>query len=317
MISIIIPVYNVEAYLDACLRSIKAQTETGYEVLLVDDGSTDGSGEICDRWAAADYRFRVVHQANQGVSMARNNGLAQSKGNYILFLDPDDDVEIDMLEAMRRAFGEENGKRIDMVCCRYCRILHGETLHFYMKEQMMTQKEALRALLENLAFFNAVWNKMFRREVLLDEDGSFLPFPRNITVGEDSAWLCRALLRCGNVRCIDRELYHWYYRKNSATSQKMTAQYLTKIDAQKMIMETLKDYDKELYHLAHRRFLGNQRNCMAEAYAQGAEEFQEELLVRTKEAVRDFRPENIHDILFLLKYHISCVLAPRGVWKRK
>ena len=99
-VSIIVPVYNVEPYLRQCLDSILAQTFTDWECILVDDGSKDGSGAICDEYAEKDSRFRVVHQENKGSSAARNEGLSLSKGIYLSFIDSDDWVENNYLERL-------------------------------------------------------------------------------------------------------------------------------------------------------------------------------------------------------------------------
>ena len=102
-ISIIVPVYNTERYLPKCLDSIAAQTFTDFEVLMIDDGSTDGSREVCERYSRSDSRFVTIHQSNQGVSASRNNGLKQARGNYIAFVDSDDYVHPQMLELLYKA----------------------------------------------------------------------------------------------------------------------------------------------------------------------------------------------------------------------
>ncbi|MDR0422523.1 MAG: glycosyltransferase, partial [Proteiniphilum sp.] len=98
MISVIVPVYNVEKYLRKCLESILAQTYTSFELLLVNDGSTDGSGQICDEYAQKDSRVQVFHQENKGVSRARNLGLERAKGKWVAFIDSDDWVDSTYLE---------------------------------------------------------------------------------------------------------------------------------------------------------------------------------------------------------------------------
>ena len=103
IISIIVPVYNTEQYLAKCLDSIVAQTFTDFEVLMIDDGSTDGSGEICDRYSQSDSRFIAIHQTNQGVSASRNNGLNRAQGRYISFVDSDDYIHPQMLELLYEA----------------------------------------------------------------------------------------------------------------------------------------------------------------------------------------------------------------------
>ena len=100
LVSIIVPVYQVEAYISECVESLLAQTYTNLEILLVDDGSTDSSGEICDEYAVKDDRVRVVHQRNQGPSVARNSGLDHMKGEYVAFVDSDDVVLPDFIESL-------------------------------------------------------------------------------------------------------------------------------------------------------------------------------------------------------------------------
>ena len=115
LVTVIVPVYNTARYLDACLGSLRELRYPNAEILLVDDGSTDGSGEICRRYAAMDSRFRVIHEENSGVSAARNAGLAQAKGAYIQFVDSDDTVAPDMTGNLVEAM--ETG--CEMAACGY------------------------------------------------------------------------------------------------------------------------------------------------------------------------------------------------------
>ena len=115
-ISIIVPVYKAEPYLHRCVDSLLAQTFTDFEVLLIDDGSPDRSGEICDDYARKDARVRVFHQENGGVSVARQRGLDEALGEYTIHADPDDWVEPDMLEALYRKAKEDDA---DMVICDF------------------------------------------------------------------------------------------------------------------------------------------------------------------------------------------------------
>lgn len=106
MISIVVPVYNVSKYLDKCLQSIACQTYKDWECILVDDGSKDDSGAICDRWAQKDSRFMVIHQPNQGVSVARNNGIKEADGEYLCFIDSDDWVDSKYIQNLYEHIGE-------------------------------------------------------------------------------------------------------------------------------------------------------------------------------------------------------------------
>ena len=103
-LSVVIPVYNVEKYLDKCVESIVNQTFKDLEIILVDDGSTDESGKMCDEWTEKDTRIKAIHKINGGLSSARNAGIKQAKGEYISFIDSDDFVELDMYATMIEAF---------------------------------------------------------------------------------------------------------------------------------------------------------------------------------------------------------------------
>ena len=117
MISVIVPVYNVEEYLEECLESIKNQTYTNIEVILVNDGSTDGSREICERFCQKDSRFKLINQENQGQSVARNRGFKESIGQYIMFVDSDDVINTNVLEVLLPYMKTE----VDIVECRMTR----------------------------------------------------------------------------------------------------------------------------------------------------------------------------------------------------
>ena len=123
LISIIVPVYNAEKYLPACVESLLSQTYGALEVILVNDGSKDGSAALCDTYAARDSRVRVIHQENQGVSTARNAGLDHAAGKYVAFVDADDYVKPDYLE---RLHGDMTAHDADFVTCCYEEISHGD-----------------------------------------------------------------------------------------------------------------------------------------------------------------------------------------------
>lgn len=116
VVSIIIPVYNVKEYIDECIISIVNQTYSNLEIILIDDGSSDGSAEICDRWASKDSRIHVAHQGNRGVSAARNTGLFMSKGEFISFVDADDWLETDEIEKL---VSHLISHEADMAVCGY------------------------------------------------------------------------------------------------------------------------------------------------------------------------------------------------------
>ena len=144
-ISVIVPIYNTERYLSECIDSIIRQTYRNLEIILVDDGSTDKSFTICNNYAMLDERIQVVHQANQGVSAARNNGLSRASGDLISFVDSDDTLDDDMYELLVRVIEEYNA---DIVHCGYKHIVGEEVrlVHDTRKIIMQDNTEALRCL---------------------------------------------------------------------------------------------------------------------------------------------------------------------------
>ena len=168
MISVIVPVYNVEEYLEECLESIQKQTYTNIEVILVNDGSTDGSKEICERYCAKDSRFKLINQENKGLSGARNRGMSESKGEFISFVDSDDVLKEDMLELLMKQMTSED---IDIVECWYTNEKHELDLPSPKDAEIIFQgngKEALVSLCkDNIVRLNA-WAKLYRREVILN-----------------------------------------------------------------------------------------------------------------------------------------------------
>lgn len=168
MISVIVPVYNVEEYLEECLESIKRQTYIDIEVILVNDGSTDGSKEICERYCEKDSRFKLVNQENKGLSGARNRGMLESKGEFISFVDSDDVLKEDMLEQLMKQMTSED---IDIVECWYTN--EKQELELSTPKNVKTifqgdSKEALVSLCkDNIVRLNAV-AKLFRRQVIVN-----------------------------------------------------------------------------------------------------------------------------------------------------
>ncbi len=167
LISVIVPVYKVEAYLDQCIRSIAEQTYGNLEILLVDDGSPDGSGAICDAWAARDSRIRVIHQANAGAGAARNRGLDQARGEIISMIDSDDYLEPNMFAHLESLMEED----VDIA---ECTIALTEDDHLPMEDGTQAQilhadrEEAMRLHIRDEVFCQTPPNKLYRRSAIAD-----------------------------------------------------------------------------------------------------------------------------------------------------
>ena len=168
MISVIVPVYNVEEYLEECLKSIQKQTYSDIEVILVNDGSTDRSKEICERYCEKDSRFKLVNQENKGLSGARNRGMLESKGEFISFVDSDDVLKEDMLEQLMKQMTSED---IDIVECWYTNEKQELGLSTPKNVKIIFQgnsKEALISLCrDNIVRLNPV-AKLYRRQVIIN-----------------------------------------------------------------------------------------------------------------------------------------------------
>lgn len=212
LITIIVPVFNVLKYLPKCLNSILCQTYTNIEVIVVDDGSTDGSEVICDDFAIKDSRIKVIHQSNQGLSEARNVGLTKANGEYIGFVDSDDWISHQMYERM---YGELIKNRADIAACgKYTATDKG----VYLKKQgysdttkVLTRKEALISLATFKEISNSACDKLYRKSTLLVN-----PFPQG-RYYEDLYSMSDILNRCNKIVYIDTPYYYYYLRENSIT----------------------------------------------------------------------------------------------------
>lgn len=179
MISVIIPVFNSQRYLRECVNSVRAQTYSDLQILLIDDGSTDESGAICDALAEEDKRIQVIHQPNRGVSAARNAGLKAAKGDLISFIDADDTLDPDMYEFLVHLMHEHDA---DISHCAYRHIVGEEVRLVHDTKQIYPQHrdEALQCLVGSRLFVGSLWNKLYRRDVLKE-----LKFDEKIKINED------------------------------------------------------------------------------------------------------------------------------------
>ncbi len=210
MISIVVPVYRVEPYLEQCLDSILSQTYRDIEILLIDDGSPDRCGEICDRYAEADPRIRVFHTENRGLSAARNLGIDHAKGEYLGFVDSDDWIEPDMYERLLHAAEES---RADIAVCGRFREYPDQSRILLPEARVLEREAAVRALVLH-EIKNASWDKLYRRACF---DGVRFPVGR---VNEDVSTTYRTFLQAERVVSIAVPLYHYRMRKGSIMEEK-------------------------------------------------------------------------------------------------
>lgn len=214
IISVIVPVYKVERYLAQCLDSIVCQTYSRLQIILVDDGSPDLSGEICERYARHDQRVQVIHQKNQGLSAARNAGLEIAVGEYIAFVDSDDWIEQDMLETLYSVVQQHSA---DLACCALkAEIENGSEVVFPDVDEsgapvVLDPAAAIQELLQDRRIKNFSWLYLYRRALFRD-----VRFPHGKRY-EDVYTTYRVLLQAKSVAYIPRKKYHYRIRDGSIT----------------------------------------------------------------------------------------------------
>lgn len=226
LISIIVPVYNVENYLSQCIESIINQTYRNIEIILIDDGSTDNSGKICDEYAEKDSRIMVLHQSNGGHTKARQAGLAKSSGEYIAFIDSDDWIDNDLYEKMIRIL---NKFKVDIIesghICEYGDksikelpvidkgLYKDKKLFEELYPKMICDEKSV-----SCGIHPSLWTKLFKRdclaEILMDLDNDIL-------IGEDAACVYAVLSEIKSIYVMDMTEYHYRRRNNSVVSLKM------------------------------------------------------------------------------------------------
>ena len=216
-VSVIVPVYNVENYLKRCLVSIMDQTYTDLEIILVDDGSTDRSSEICDEYASNDPRFKVIHKSNGGLSSARNAGISAATGDYLSFVDSDDHPEPDMISSMIECMSRTGA---DLCICG-CNVVDGsgnvtecELRCSLAVEEQLTSYEAQQKLtLDEHWYYSTAWNKICKAGLFEDlrfEEGR---------LHEDEFIVHKLFDRCSKVSVIPDKLYNYTVRRDSITGR--------------------------------------------------------------------------------------------------
>lgn len=250
-VSIIVPVYNVEKYLAECIEAILHQSFCDFELILVDDGSSDQSGKICDDYSLRDKRIVVMHKKNGGVSSARNEGLERSKGRYIAFVDSDDIIDELFLEILVGTI-EQSGA--DVVQCGYKRFYKDKIVDSTKtnKEAKVVSSDELRSGLfgENSFACAAVWNKLYKRETI-----GTLRFEPN-RIHEDTYFINELCLRMKGFALVEDELYFYRVVSNSLLHSNFSKRNLDICWLhQTLADEYLNENNNELYYLSRHHYI--------------------------------------------------------------
>lgn len=243
LISVIIPIYNVENYLERCLSSLQNQTYGNLEVLLIDDGSKDSSGEIADAYAKQDSRFKAFHLTNNGVSSARNYGIKMFTGEYVTFIDADDFVDVHYIEFLYQAIIDTQSKM--SVCQMYeC----GNDVKAY-EEVNMDVKPTVYTIDENYDYTASyarfsVCATLFKRELIEKRK-----FSTELFMGEDALFVAEVMNECKKYALIQQKLYVYILYNQSSSHGKYTEKHRTEVYAMQKI--------KEVYNIKSTRFVSN------------------------------------------------------------
>ena len=225
LISIIVPVYNVEKYLVKCIESLIGQTLKDIEIILVNDGSTDQSGDICDKYKIKDKRIKVIHKKNGGLSDARNTGIDIAIGKYIAFVDSDDWVDMQMFKKM---YEMANKNKVDIVQCNYIEAYDENNIGFYELEHITkyTSEQILEELYgQNYVKTVVVWNKIYKRELFED-----IRFPKG-KLHEDEFTIHKILYKAKSIIDTNVPMYYYRQRADSIMNSKFSIKRLDLIEA--------------------------------------------------------------------------------------
>lgn len=238
-VTLIVPVYNVAAYLENCLDSVRNQTFREFEVLLVNDGSTDSSPDICRSYVKADPRFRLIDKPNSGVSDSRNKALEQAGGKYLQFLDADDWLTSDAIETLVHT-AESTGA--DLVLSHFYRVA-GDRLAqrgHIKRQQVLTRQEFAEKMMKAPAnyYYGVLWNKLYRRSII---EANQLRFPADVNWCEDFLFNLNYIERVRLVAAVPKPIYYYRKREDSLVNAQISLRRT--VDMKRSTF----DYYKQLY----------------------------------------------------------------------
>lgn len=222
IVSIIIPVYKVEKYLPHCVESILRQTYGDWELLLIDDGSPDRSGQICDEYAAKDAKIRVFHKKNGGVSSARNVGLDNAKGEWVMFVDADDWIEPQCIETCMKAVEKEH---LDLVQFNY-RMVNDKGVNLPSKTKEIPAMESEKYIKQN-SFNVCVWGALIARSIIT---ANSIRFAEDINLAEDQLFIMTSMVNALRIAFIKDTLYNYLQIETSAVHNSKTKDILKSMD---------------------------------------------------------------------------------------
>ena len=287
LISIVVPIYNVEQYLKRCVDTIINQTYKNIEIILVDDGATDNSGKICDEYIQKDNRIKVIHKENGGLSDARNVGLENANGKYIAFIDSDDYISKDFIQKLYK-FCIENGCEIAQ--CSYQRVYDNSSISENTNAEIVTtimnRNEAiLKMFASKNSEYTVAWNKLYKTSLF----NSGIRYPKGM-LHEDEATTYKLFYEAKKIVVTNEELYYYLIRENSITNKKYTLKRLDFIQELEEQLEFFKSRNEnELYIETYYRYARGliQAYFRCKRNIEDSENVQVELMQKYKNASKE------------------------------
>lgn len=246
LISIVVPVFRVEQYLDKCIKSIVNQTYRNLEIILVDDGSDDRCPSMCDEWEAMDNRIIVIHKGNGGLSSARNAGLEIVNGEYVLFIDSDDYIELNAIEKLYNLMME---KQVDIIAFGYRKVneryeVLASTKFYSGFIELQLEKDKLEYIYSMLLQYRngwEAWNRLYKVNLIKEYK---LQFEANKEIfAEDLCFNLYYFLCCKNVLCTNLHLYNYLIRSNSIMGQQKEIKINEFVELSKKVLELMNKND--------------------------------------------------------------------------
>lgn len=305
LVSIIVPVYNVELYLQRCVESLCGQTYKNIEVILIDDGATDSSGKLCDEFAETDSRITVIHQGNGGLSHARNVGIDAAKGGLITFVDSDDWVDNCYISSLYDNLKEYDA---DISGCFFQYISDNEKIlqsDEIIDVKVWNSEEALRAMLQQDGYTSSAWGQLYKKELFDD-----IRFPKG-KYYEDLATTYKLLSKANVIVHSNDRLYFYYQRAGSIQSQKYSEKHYEEF----LFMRELEDYVMKFYpdieYAAKERLVGV---CFHLLLKMNKEE--RKTLIEAKEMdeiIKRYRRDVLKEKRTSRKVRYGCMLSVLGI----
>lgn len=316
LISIIIPVYGVEKYLEKCIDSILYQTYKNLEIILVDDGSKDMCPKICDEYEKKDSRIKVIHKVNGGLSSARNEGLKIAKGEYIGFIDSDDFVEKNMFELLLKTAVEKNS---DIVICGYNMVdengkelgncLINSNKEIFAISRFDSQNNYFEKKGER-GIYTVAWNKLYKKQIVSD-----LVFPEG-KIHEDEATSYKLLYKGENIQYINKPLYNYLIRSDSIMAMKIKKERFAIFDA---YLDRIVFYKKNNEEILYNKMIRQYMRMLCQ-YKFWSKEYNKELIKLYHKKLKTLIKENHFDLKGSIKleyYLYSNMIIYYFIWKMK